>query len=163
MSSLVWRGDLLINRFLMHFTTDLLNDIISKRVTAFTIFHHTLMIIFMLMSKLTGMPNSKLIDLSAIFELTSIPLVLFYMEYIPKHIYNILFSYSFIFFRLIYFNYTMYKAYLTDSPLFNNCAIIVYIILNIMNCGIAWKMKLVQKLFGVRPVIDLFYNKQLIQ
>ena len=137
MSSLVWRGDLLINRFLMHFTTDLLNDIISKRVTTFTRFHHTLMIIFMLMSKLTGMPDSKLIDLSAIFELSSIPLVLFYMY--------------------------MYKAYLTDKSLFNNYSLTSFLILNIMNCGIAWKMKLVQKLFGIRPVIDLFYNKQLIQ
>ena len=160
MSALVWKGDLLINNFIIYFSTDLFNDLISKRVTPFTIFHHILMIIFMIMSKLTNTPNSKLIDISAIFEVSSIPLVLFYMGYIPKPIYNILFSYTFILMRLMYFNYIIYNAYLTNRWLFTNTTILFYILVNIMNCGIAWKMRLVQKLFGIRPAIDYLCDKQ---
>ena len=163
MMSFIWKGDLLINNFLIYFITDLFNEKISKRLTNFSIFHHTLMIIFMIMSKLTNTPNSKYIDLSAIFEVSSIPLVLFYMGYIPKPIYNILFSYSFIFFRLIYPNYEAYKLYLTDSAMVTNIDILSYMLLNIMNSGIALQMKLVPKLFGFRPVIELFSNKRAIQ
>jgi hypothetical protein len=83
------------------------------------------------------------------------------MGYIPKPIYNILFSYSFIFVRLFYFNYIAYNAYLEDYSMFNNVIIGFYIFLNTMNVGIAWKMKLFQKLFAIRPVIELFSKNRL--
>jgi len=156
----IWRGDVLVNNFLIFFSTDLFNEIIRKRHTPFIMFHHILMIIIVLTSKFTNTVNNKLIDLTAIFELTSIPLVLFYMGYIPKPIYNLLFSYTFIHVRLIYFNYTMYNAYLTDRELFTNTTILFYILVNIMNCGIVWKMRLVQKLFGIRPAINYLCDKQ---
>ena len=164
MVSFIWRGDVLINNLLIFFSTDLFNEIIRKRHTPFIMFHHTLMIIIILTSKFTNTVNNKLIDITPIFELSSIPLALFYMGYIPKPIYNLLFSYTFIFVRLVYFNYTMYNAYLTDRELFTNTTILFYILVNIMNCGIVWKMRLVQKLFGIRPAIDyLCDNKQLKQ
>ena len=151
MAALVWKGEILNNNCIIFFSTDLLNEIITKRVTSFLKFHHILMIIFLLISKLTNALNSRLVDISLIFELSSIPLVLFYMGYLPKHIYNLVFSYSFIFIRFIYFNYNMYMAYLEDKTLYTNTAIVVYSLVNIMNCGIAWKMKLFSKLFAVRP------------
>ena len=160
MAALVWKGEILNNNCIIFFSTDLLNEIITKRVTSFLKFHHILMIIFMLISKLSNEINSRLIDISLIFELSSIPLSLFYMGYIPKPIYNLLFSYSFIFIRLVYFNYNMYMAYLEDKNLYTNTAIVVYSFLNIMNCGIAWKMKLFSKLFAVRPAIDYLCDKQ---
>ena len=116
-----------------------------------------------LLNKLTPNMHNKIIELGCKQELSSISLVLFYMGYIPKPIYNILFSYSFIFFRLIYPNYEAYKLYLTDSAMVTNIDILSYMLLNIMNSGIAWKMKLVPKLFGFRPVIELFSNKRAIQ
>ena len=158
MAALIWKGEILNNNCIIFFSTDLLNEIITKRVTSFLKFHHILMIIFMLISKLTIAINSRLVDISAIFELSSIPLSLFYMGYIPKPIYNLLFSYSFIFIRLVYFNYNMYIAYLEDKTLYTNTAIVVYSFLNIMNCGIAWKMKLFQKLFGIRSDIKCLYT-----
>lgn len=161
MTSFLWRGDTLVNNFIVFFSTDLVSEFSSKRLTPFMIFHHILMIIIMLTTKYTSTINNTLIDLTGIFELSSIPLVLFYMEYIPKPIYNILFSYTFISARLIYYNYTMYTAYLTNSALFTNTVIIFYILVNIMNCGIAWKMKLVQKLFGIRSAIEYLRCKQL--
>lgn len=159
MAALVWKGEILNNNCIIYFSTDLLNEIITKRVTSFVKFHHILMIIFMLISKLSNEINSRLIDISLIFELSSIPLSLFYMGYIPKPIYNLLFSYIFIFIRLIYFNYNMYMAYLEDKTLYTNTAIVVYSLLNIMNCGIAWKMNLVPKLFGGRSVIEYLRNR----
>jgi hypothetical protein len=163
MSALVWKGDLLVNHVLLHFIADLFNDKVSNKLTNFTVFHHTSMIIILLIYKLTNYINIKLIELCMIFEISTIPLVLFWMGYIPKPIYNILFSYSFIFVRLIYFNYTIYNAYLEDYSMFNNVIIGFYIFLNTMNIGIAWKMKLVQKLFAIRPVIDLFSSKRAIK
>lgn len=160
MVSFIWRGDVLVNNFLLYFTTDLFNEIIRKRHTPFIIFHHILMIIIMLTSKFTNTFNNKLIDMTTIFELSSIPLVLFYMGYISKPIYNLLFSYTFILMRLMYFNYIIYNAYLTNRWLFTNTTILFYILVNIMNCGIAWKMRLVQKLFGIRPAIDYLCDKQ---
>lgn len=160
MAALVWKGDLLVNNFLLYFTTDLFNELISKRLTKFNTFHHILMIIIMLISKLTTMNIYKLIDLSAIFELSSILLALFYMGYISKPIYNLVFSYSFISVRLIYYNYAMYQLYLEDTSLFNNITISFYILLNIMNCGIVLQMRLIQKVFAFRPAIDCLLNKQ---
>lgn len=163
MSALVWKGGGLINNALIYFITDLFNDKVSNKLTNFTVFHHTSTIILFLIYKLTNYINIKLIELCMIFEISSIPLVLFYMGYIPKPVYNIVFSYSFIFVRLIYFNYTAYNMYLDDYIMFNNQIIGIYIFLNTMNVGIAWKMKLVQKLFAIRPVIDLFSNKRAIK
>ena len=160
MVSFIWRGDVLVNNFLLYFTTDLFNEIIRKRHTPFIIFHHIFMIIIMLTSKFTNTFNNKLIDMTTIFELSSIPLVLFYMGYISKPIYNLLFSYTFILMRLMYFNYIIYNEYLTNRWLFTNTTILFYILVNIMNCGIAWKMRLVQKLFGIRPAIDYLCDKQ---
>ena len=114
----------------------------------------------MLISRLTNALNSSLVDLSCIFELSSIPLILFYMGYIPKPIYNLVFSHTFVFVRFAYFNYTMYMAYLADKTLYTNTAIVIYSLLNIMNIGIAWKMKLFHKLFAVRPAIDCLCDKQ---
>jgi hypothetical protein len=107
MSALVWKGDGLVNNVLLEFITDLFNDKVSNKLTNFTVFHHTSMIIICLIYKLTNYINVKLIELCMIFEISSIPLSLFYMGYIPKPVYNIVFSYSFIFVRLIYFNYTV--------------------------------------------------------
>jgi hypothetical protein len=163
MSALVWKGDLLVNNVLLHFIADLFNDKVSNKLTNFTVFHHTSMIIIFLIYKLTNYINIKLIELSMIFEISSIPLVLFWMGYIPKPVYNIIFSYSFIFVRLFYFNYITYNMYLDDYTMFNNLIIGIYIFLNTMNVGIAWKMKLFQKLFAIRPVIDLFSSKRAIE
>ena len=163
MSALVWKGDVLVNHVLIHFTTDLFNDKVSNKLTNFTVFHHTSMIIIFLTYTLTNYINIKLIELCMVYELSTIPLVLFYMGYIPKPIYNIIFSYVFIAVRLIYFNYTIYNAYLEDYSMFNTLIIGIYIFLNTMNIGIAWKMKLVQKLFTIRPVIEFFSKKQAIQ
>ena len=150
---LVWRGELLVNNFLIHFITDLFNEFISKRLTTFTIFHHTLVSIICLVTKLSSTINIKFIDLCAIYEISTIPRALFEMGHISKPVYNILFSYSFIFIRLIYFNYTMYNTYLSNSAIFTNTVIIFYILMNVMNFGIAWKMKLVQKLFVIQSCL----------
>ena len=97
--------------------------------------------------------DNKIIELGVLQEISSIPLLLFHMGYISKPVYNILFSYSFIFVRLVYYNYTMYNTYLTNSRIFTNTVIIFYILMNMMNFGIAWKMKLVQKLFGIQALL----------
>lgn len=154
MSAHVWKGDGLVNHVLIHFITDLLNEKVSNKLTNFTVFHHTSMIIIFLIYKLTNYINIKLIELCMVYELSTIPLTLFYMGYISKPIYNIIFSYTFIAVRLIYFNYTIYNAYLEDYSMFNTLIIGIYIFLNTMNIGIAWKMKLVQKLFGIHPFIQ---------
>ena len=161
MVSVIWRGDVLVNNFLLYFTTDLFNSFILKKLNPFTVFHHIFINVILLISKYTNMINNKIIDISWIFEVSSIPLALYHMGYISKPIYNILFSYSFILMRLIYYNYTMYKAYLINRGLFTNTVIGFYILLNIMNCGIAWKMKLVQKLFAIRPAIEYFRSEKL--
>ena len=160
MASFIWKGDIIINNALIYFFSDLFNEIVSKRITKFTIFHHTLLIIIILNSKLTSIINIKLVEACSIQELSGIILVLFYMGYLPKPLYNLIFSYTFIAVRLIYYNYTMYKLYLEDTSLFNNTVIGFYILLNIMNCGIVWKMRLVQKLFIIRPAIDYLCDKQ---
>ena len=82
------------------------------------------------------------------------------MGYLPKPVYNIIFSYSFIFVRLFYYNYATYMAYLADVNIFNRLSTCFYIIMNITNVGIALQMKLVPKLFGWRAAIDyLLHDK----
>jgi hypothetical protein len=160
MSALVWKGDIFIYNCLIYFTADLFNESISKRLTTFNLFHHILMLIMLLLTGFTNIINVKCAETLAIYEISSIPLVLFYMGYLPKPLYNLIFSYTFIAVRLIYYNYIMYTTYLIDKTLFTNTVIGFYILLNIMNCGIAWKMKLVQKLFIIRPAIDYLCDKQ---
>jgi hypothetical protein len=154
MVSFVWRGDLLLYNLLVYFIVDLINAVISKKLKIFTIYHHVLCIISIYLSINMGIIDRKLFEIGAIQEIPTIPLSLFHTEYISKPVNNILFSYSFIFIRLIYYNYAMYSAWVTDRHIFNNYAITAYILMNLTNIGIAWKMKLVQKLFAIRPAID---------
>ena len=159
MSALIWEEDLFLYNSLLYFITDLFNETISKRLTKFNLFHHMLMLTMLLLALFTDILNIKVGQLLGSCELSSIPLALFCMGYIPKPIYNLVFSYSFIGVRLIYVNYILYNAYLTDSSIFTNTNILFCSLVAIMNCGIAWKMKLVQKLFVIRPAIDYLRDK----
>ena len=159
MSALIWEEDLFLYNSLLYFITDLFNETISKRLTKFILFHHMLMLTMLLLALFTDILNIKVGQLLGTCELSSIPLVLFHMGYIPKPIYNLVFSYSFIGVRLIYVNYILYNAYLTNSSIFTNTNILFCSLVGIMNCGIAWKMKLVQKLFVIRPAIDYLRDK----
>ena len=162
MSALVWRGNMLSSNCFIYFMADLTNEIISNKLNFFTIYHHLTSMTLILLNKLTSNMDNKMIELGCLQELSTIPLVLFYMGYLPKHIYNLVFSYSFIFIRLFYYNYETYKAYLTDGRIFNKLSTSFYILMNLTNIGIAWKMKLVPKLFSGRPAIEyLLRNKQL--
>ena len=154
MVSFVWRGDVLLYNLLIYFIVDLINAVISKKLKIFTIYHHVLCIISLYLSITMGIIHRKIFEIGAIQEIPTIPLSLFHTEYISKPVNNILFSYSFIFIRLIYYNYAMYCAWVTDRHIFNNYAIAGHILMNITNIGIAWKMKLVQKLFGIRLAIN---------
>jgi len=154
MVSFVWRGDLLLYNLLVYFIVDLINAVISKKLKIFTIYHHVLCIISLYLSINMGIIDRKIFEIGAIQEIPTIPLSLFHTEHISKPVNNILFSYSFIFIRLIYYNYAMYCAWVTDRHIFNNYAITAYILMNLTNIGIAWKMKLIQKLFAIRPAID---------
>ena len=159
MSALIWEEDLFLYNSLLYFITDLFNETISKRLTKFNLFHHMLMLTMLLLALFTDILNIKVGQLLGSCELSSIPLALFCMGYIPKPIYNLVFSYSFIGVRLLYVNYILYNAYLTDSSIFTNTNILFCSLVAIMNCGIAWKMKLVQKLFVIRPAIDYLRDK----
>lgn len=161
MSALVWRGNMLSSNCFIYFMADLTNEIISKRLNFFTVYHHLTSMSLLLINKTSSKMDNKIIELGCLQELSTIPLVLFYMGYLPKHIYNLVFSYSFIFIRLFYYNYETYKAYLTDGHIFNKLSTSFYIIMNLTNIGIAWKMKLVPKLFAIRPVIQYLNGKQL--
>ena len=117
-------------------------------------------IIASLMNKFTGAVDSKIIKITCLQELSTIPLGLFYMGYISKPIYNLVFSYTFIFVRLVCYNYGMYSLYLTDDTMNNNTTIACAILMNLTNLGVILKMKLFQKLFAFRPAIDCLLNKQ---
>ena len=161
MSALVWKGNMLSSNCFIYFMADLTNEIISKKLNFFTVYHHLTSMTLILINKLTSKMDNKIIELGCLQELTTIPLVLFYMGYLPKHIYNLVFSYSFIFVRFIYYNYETYKAYITDGHIFNKLSTSFYILMNITNLGIALQMNLVPKLFGWRPAIEYLRGKQL--
>jgi len=157
MSIIFWEGDLVIYNCLIYFIFDLLSDIISQKLKIFTIYHHTVCCIIIYLNRI-GIMDNKIIEVGVLQEISSIPLSLFHMGYISKPVYNILFSYSFIAVRLIYYNYSMYNVYLINGDIFNNIAILFYILMNLTNIGITWKMKLVQKLFGIRSDIKCLYT-----
>ena len=161
MSTIFWEGDLVVYNCLIYFITDLLTDIFIKKTQIFYIYHHISCIIVIYLNKTTSIVYNKIIELGVLQEISSIPLSLFHMGYISKPVYNILFSYSFTFIRFIYYNYLMYNVWIADRPVFNNVTISLYILMNLTNIVIAWKMKLVQK--AIRPVIDLFSNKRAIK
>ena len=160
MAALIWDGDLLVTNSLIYLFTDLFNEKTSKRLNNFTIYHHLMCIIASLMNKFTGAVDSKIIKITCLQELSTIPLGLFYMGYISKPIYNLVFSYTFIFVRLVCYNYGMYSLYLTDDTMNNNTTIACAILMNLTNLGVILKMKLFQKLFAFRPAIDCLLNKQ---
>ena len=58
---------------------DLANEIISKRLNFFTVYHHATSMTLILLNKLTPNMDNKIIELGCIQELSTIPLVLFYM------------------------------------------------------------------------------------
>jgi len=149
-----WKTEMIPYNSVLFFILEAHNEAINNKLTRFTIFHHSFGIILNMFAILKNPFHRRVMDLACFVEISSISLSLFHMGYISKSVYNTLFSYSFIFVRLFYFNYEMYKLYLTDSESINNTTIIFSALLNIMNCGIAWKMKLVQKLFGIRPFIQ---------
>ena len=158
-----WKTEMVNYNSSIYFILDAYNDVINNRLTRFTIFHHLMAIILNMLSLFKNAFHNRAIDLISLYEISTIPLALFEMGHISKPIYNILFSYSFIFVRLFYFNYEMYKLYLTDSESINNTTAVSFFVVNIMNCGIAWKMKLVQKLFTIRPAIEYLYGKHNIE
>jgi hypothetical protein len=158
----VWRGDTVVYNCLIYFITDLFNSIILKNLKIFTIYHHTACCILIYLNRI-GIMDNKIIELGVLQEISSIPLSLFHMGYISKPVYNILFSYSFIAVRLIYYNYSIYNAYLINGDIFNNITISFYILMNLTNIGIVWKMKLVQKLLGIRSDIECLYTKHNIE
>lgn len=145
MIALIWKGDLLVYNCLIYFTADLFNEYISKKITTFTIYHHISYIII-IFNIITGVIDNKIIESSTIQELSTIPLVLYYMGYVPKPICNIIFSYTFIFVRIICYNYFSHNVYLNNTHIFSNMIIIFTMLININNIGIYWKMNLVQKL-----------------
>ena len=160
MAPFVWNDDIIPYNSLLYFIADLVNDKLLKRLTKFTMFHHISCILICLLTVLSNIIDNKISKLTTIQEVSSIVLALFYMEYLPKPIYNILFSFSFISFRLFYYNYTIYCLYLSNKDIFSLMAWGAILLSNVINCGIAWKMKLVPKLFGIRAAIDYLLNKR---
>jgi hypothetical protein len=138
----------------------LFSEKISGKLTKFTIYHHTVCIIALLMNKYDGTIDSNIIKITCIQELSTIFLALFYMGYIPKPIYNLLFSYTFIFVRLVCYNYAMYNVYMTNINMNNNITIACCIIMNLTNIGVILQMRLVQKLFGVRAAIEYLFRSK---
>ena len=161
MSALVWKGNMLSSNCLIYFMADLTNEVISKKFNFFTLYHHLTSMSLILINKMSSKMDNKIIELGSLQELSTIPLVLFYMGYLPKPIYNLVFSYSFIFVRLIYYNYETYKTYITDGHIFNKLSTSFYILMNITNIGIALQMNLGPKLFAIRPAIEYLRSKQL--
>ncbi len=125
---------------------DLFNEYISKKINTFTTYHHISCIII-IFNLITCVIDNKIIESSTIQELSTIPLVLYYMGYISKPIYNIIFSYTFIFVRIICYNHLSHNVYLNNTHIFSNMAVIFTMLININNIGIYWKMNIVQKLF----------------
>ena len=158
-----WKTEIVPLNSIIYFILDIYNCILNNTLSRFYIFHHSLAILISMINIFIKPWHERLVDLVCCYEISSIPLMLFYSGYISKPVYNLVFSYSFLFIRLFYFNHQLYKEYLINTDIMNNYTIIFMTILNIMNCGIAWKMKLVQKLFAIRPVIDLFSNKRAIK
>ena len=154
----VWKTEMLPYNSSIFFIFDLYNHMLKNKLGIFTIFHHSLAVLLNVVSIFKNPFHRRAMDIASLYEISSIPIALFHMGYISKPIYNILFSYSFIFIRLFYFNHEMYKLYMTDSESINNTTIIFSIILNIMNCGIVWKMKIVPKLFGWLPAIQNYFR-----
>ena len=160
MAPFVWNDDIIPYNSLLYFIGDFINDKLLKRLTNFTIFHHISCILICLSTIINNIVDNKIFKLTTIQEVSNIILSLFYMGYISKPIYNILFSFSFIFFRLFYFNYSIYSLYLSNKDVFSVVAWCAILLSNIINCGITWKMRLVQKLFAIRSAIDYLYDKQ---
>lgn len=154
MAPFVWNDDIIPYNSLLYFIGDLINSKISNNLTKFYIFHHTSCILICLITILTGSVDNKIFKLTTIQEVSSVILALFYMGYISKPIYNILFSFSFIFFRLFYYNYAIYDLYLSNKDVFSVVAWCAILLSNIINIGVTWKMRLVQKLFGGWSAID---------
>jgi hypothetical protein len=160
MAPFVWSDDVIPYNSLIYFIVDLINYKISNNLTKFYIFHHTSCILICLSTIINNIVDTKIFKLTTIQEVSSILMALFYMGYIPKPIYNILFSFSFISFRLFYFNYAIYGLYLSNKDVFSVVAWGAILLSNIINCGIVWKMRLVQKLFGGRAAIEYLRDKQ---
>ena len=160
MSALVWEPDLVVTNTLIYLFTDLFSEKISRKLTKFTIYHHTVCIIALLMNKYDGTIDSNIIKITCIQELSTIPLALFYMGYIPKPIYNLIFSYTFIFVRLICYNYAMYNLYMNDIKMNNNTTIACCLLMNLTNIGVILQMRLVQKLFGGRAAIEYLFRSK---
>ena len=155
MAPFVWDDAAIPYNSLIYFMADLINDMmLTKRLTKFTIFHHTSCILICLFTILTSSVDYKIFKLTTIQEVSSIVLVLFYMGYISKPIYNILFSMTFIYFRLFYYNYSIYGLYSSNKDVFSLISWGAILLSNIINCGIAWKMRLIPKLFSGRAAID---------
>ena len=154
----VWKTEMFPYNSSIFFIFDLYNHMIKNKLGLFIILHHSFVLLQNVVSIFKNPFDMRAIHITSLFEISSIPIALFHMGYISKPIYNILYSYSFIFVRLLYFNHEMYKLYMTDSESINNTTIFFLIIFNFMNCGIAWKMKLVPKLFGWRPAIQSFFR-----
>jgi len=159
MAPFVWNNDIIPYNSLLYFIADLINYKISNNLTKFAMFHHTSCILICLITILTSSVDNKIFKLTTVQEVSSVVLALFYMGYISKPIYNILFSFSFISFRLFYYNYAIYVLYLSNKDIFSVVSWSAILLSNIINIGITWKMRLVQKLFGIRPAIDYLCDK----
>lgn len=143
-ASFILKDDDLIYCSYIYFIYDSILNSFYKTFKTFNKYHHLFAMVILLNNKYL---EQNLINAAGILEVSTIVLCLIDLNLISKKTFDILFPSSFIFFRLVVFNFYVFDYLLKTTFDINIFNYIVILLLNIMNIGIVIKMKLVQKLF----------------
>ena len=136
----------------IYFISDSILNTYFKTFKTFNKVHHLLVFILLIFSERF---DKYLINITGIHEFSTIILCLIDMKIINKTYFEILFPISFVLCRLIVYNFYILHYIYHNYYIINNETLIVLIILNIMNLGIAIKMRLFIKIY---KSLVLFYK-----
>lgn len=144
--SFVWQYENMLLGTLIYFISDTIFQILNRSTSNFLFFHHSLVILCCVLKYTIDVFDYQIIHLLSMHEISSIVLVLNDLHYIKsQYLFDKLFSFLFITFRLVIFNFCFYR-YMEDKSL-DLSVFTTVMIFNLMNIGIARHLKLMHKLF----------------
>ncbi len=105
--SFIQNDEQIRNIAFLYFIVDLLLQFYMKGITNFILVHHSIMIIIIIPS-FTNISLLYFVSIIKKQEISSIIYVSYILKIIPEYIFNILFPLTFIYFRIIDFNYNIF-------------------------------------------------------
>lgn len=148
MVSFYFQDDDLIQCSYIYFIADSILNLYFDTFKTFNKYHHLFAFTLLIFNEHL---DRYLINQTGVLEISTIVLCLIDLQLINKTMFEILFPISFVFCRLLLFNFLIFQYLWTINFQVSYFTLITIVLLNSMNLGIAIKMRLFTK------IVVIFY------